>query len=243
MVVHNDHQDFISSTSFGARSGYERAKHSSFFHISEGYDFQMTDKSQQVCRFKKIGSTGLIVFERDGTLLKTRRRSKDLSLNDINRPLIRLLRHLRRRGIRFGFLSGNRGMDAAYSGRPAAQTLIDLMNVILQTDRAEPDFWIAMPLAKLGRDVKAQQVSKPANFSFMLRQAMEWYGVPRRKVVFVGSASACAMASNTAGVSTVNYSAPPLSSGEDQSAYLPEIQQIEAAVESILSSGQYHQLS
>ena len=203
----------------------------------------MSDKSEQVCRFKKIGSTGLIVFERDGALLKTRRRSKDFSLNDINRPLIRLLMHLRKRGVRFGFLSGNRGMDAAYSGRPAAQTLIDLMNVILQMDRAEPDFWITMPLAKQGRDVKAQQVSTPAKFSLMLRQAMEWYGVPGRKVVFVGSASACAMAANTAGVSTVNYSAPPLSSGENQSAYLPEIEQIETAIESILSSGHYHKHS
>lgn len=59
--------------------------------------------------FRRIGSTGLVIFERDGTLLRKTSPSGDYMLGDINEEFVEMLRHLRHLDARFGFISDERG--------------------------------------------------------------------------------------------------------------------------------------
>ncbi|MBB6165645.1 MULTISPECIES: hypothetical protein [Rhizobium] len=188
----------------------------------------MTYRAEDIVRFRKLGSRGLVVFERDGILLKTKRLSKDLAVNDLNRPLIVMLRHFRTQGIRFGFLSNDRGMDANSGGRVAALALMDLIDTILRVDNAEPDFWMAMPFSKPTCSPNAREARDDARSSFMLLRAIEWYGIEREQVILVTNSSARTIAASPAGVTTVKFSA--LSPRADGTADLLEIQRMDSAV-------------
>ncbi len=194
----------------------------------------MTYDTGEVFRFRRIGSRGLVVFERDGSLLRTNLLSKDLALTDINTALIGLLRHLRCRGIRFGFFSDTRGMDAGRGGRVAASTLIDLFDAILRTDKAEPDFWMAMPRPEQTCRADKQHAHQIASNTFMLQRTMEWYGVDRKEVLFVGRSQAGTAAANMVGVATVPFVAAS-SLTLDCATHLPEIQNVENIATLILN--------
>ena len=61
--------------------------------------------------FRRIGSIGLVIFERDGTLLRRNNPPRDFMLGDISNDFVLMLQHLRGIGVRFGFISDARGMD------------------------------------------------------------------------------------------------------------------------------------
>lgn len=190
----------------------------------------MTYKAKDIGRFRKLGSRGLVVFERDGILLRTKRLSKDLAVNDLNRPLIGMLRRFRTQGIRFGFLSNDRGMDANSGGRVAALALMDLIDTILRVDNAEPDFWMAMPFSKRTRSPNAREAQDGARSSLMLLRAIEWYGIEKKKVILVTNSSARTIAASTAGVTTIKCSALSPWADESGTADLLEIQRMESTV-------------
>ncbi|TBY96118.1 hypothetical protein E0H38_36925, partial [Rhizobium leguminosarum bv. viciae] len=81
--------------------------------------------------FRRIGSTGLVIFERDGTLLRKTSPSGDYMLGDINEEFVEMLRHLRHLNARFGFISHERGMDAGAYGRSEFATLTELLDALL----------------------------------------------------------------------------------------------------------------
>ncbi len=196
----------------------------------------MTYGTGDICNFRDIGSHGLVVFERDGTLLKTKRPSEDLALSDLNHPLICVLSRFRSRGIRYGFFSDDRGMDAGRRGRVAASALVTLIDAILRADNAEPDFWMAVPISKLTRGENAQKVRQHSNSASMLRRAIDWYGIEKQKVVLVCSSPVFTHAANALGVSTIHYSASSLSRDEGGAADLPETQRVENFVKLSLGS-------
>lgn len=179
----------------------------------------MTDNTGEVCRFRNIGSRGLVVFERDGTLLKERRLSKDLALGDISHPFIKLLRRFRRCGVRFGFISNDRGMDAARGGSIAATTLMELIDAILRTNSAEPDFWMAMPFSQTADRPSNRKTQQFANPSLMILRAVERYGIEREKAIFVGSSAECTQAASMAGLATINFASPSLPRGESSADF------------------------
>lgn len=194
----------------------------------------MTYRTDNVSRFRALGSRGLVVFERDGILLRTKRLSEDLVLKDLNHALIGLLRRFRSRGIRFGFLCNDRGMDADSAGWVASLALMDLIDAILRVNDAEPDFWMAMPFSKPTRNPNARKARDDARSSFMLLRAIEWYGMEKSQVVLVGNSRACRMLAGADGMTALEYSASTSQADESRSADLLEIERIENVVKTAL---------
>ena len=157
--------------------------------------------------FRSIGSNGLVIFERDGTLLRKTSPSGDYMLGDINEEFVEMLRHLRHLDARFGFISDERGMDAdAYGGSEFA-TLTELLDALLSIRCALPDFWVTwsdVPHAsgtRLQREADRQQEAGAG----AIFQVMERYGIGKKETVFIGSSTAGSLAANDAGVSVIDY--------------------------------------
>jgi len=56
-------------------------------------------------KFRSIGSAGLVIFERDGTLLRRNNPPRDFMLGDISNEFVQMLQQLREMNVRFGFIS------------------------------------------------------------------------------------------------------------------------------------------
>jgi len=157
--------------------------------------------------FRTIGSTGLVIFERDGTLLKRQLPSRDFMLGDISNEFVEMLAHLRQLNVRFGFISDDRGMDAGSHGQTAFAALSRLLDGLLRIRGAVPDFWMAWPdflrgtdAQRRGRDGQGQAPSVR-----MILHAIEWYGAEKRRTVFVYATTAGLIAANDADVIGIRY--------------------------------------
>ncbi|WP_261338324.1 hypothetical protein [Rhizobium leguminosarum] len=157
--------------------------------------------------FRRIGSIGLVIFERDGTLLRRTSPSGDYMLGDINEEFVEMLRHLRHLDARFGFISDERGMDAGAYGKSEFVTLTRLLDALLSIRGAMPDFWAAwsdVPHASgtdLQRPADRQQEPGPG----AIFRVMDRYGIGKKETVFIGSSTAGSLAANDAGVSVIDY--------------------------------------
>ncbi|TAU34927.1 hypothetical protein ELI43_37515 [Rhizobium leguminosarum] len=157
--------------------------------------------------FRRIGSTGLVIFERDGTLLRKTSPSGDYMLGDINEEFVEMLRHLRHLNARFGFISDERGMDAGAYGRSEFATLTELLDALLSIRCAKPDFWVTwsdVPHAS-GTSLQRQADRQQEAGAGAIFQVMERYGIGRKETVFIGSSTAGSLAANDAGVSVIDY--------------------------------------
>ncbi|NKM48716.1 hypothetical protein GFL91_27930 [Rhizobium leguminosarum bv. viciae] len=157
--------------------------------------------------FRRIGSTGLVIFERDGTLLRKTSPSGDYMLGDINEEFVEMLRHLRHLNARFGFISDERGMDAGAYGRSEFATLTELFDALLSIRCAMPDFWVTwsdVPHAS-GTGLQRQADRQQEADAGAIFQVMERYGIGRKETVFIGSSTAGSLAANDAGVSVIDY--------------------------------------
>ncbi|TBZ54535.1 hypothetical protein [Rhizobium leguminosarum] len=157
--------------------------------------------------FRRIGSTGLVIFERDGTLLRKTSPSGDYMLGDINEEFVEMLRHLRHLNARFGFISDERGMDAGAYGRSEFATLTELLDALLSIRCAMPDFWVTwsdVPHAS-GTGLQRQADRQQEAGAGAIFQVMERYGIGRKETVFIGSSTAGSLAADDAGVSVIDY--------------------------------------
>ncbi|KAF5881675.1 MULTISPECIES: hypothetical protein [Rhizobium] len=157
--------------------------------------------------FRRIGSTGLVIFERDGTLLRKTSPSGDYMLGDINEEFVEMLRHLRHLNARFGFISDERGMDAGAYGRSEFATLTELLDALLSIRCAIPDFWVTwsdVPHAS-GTGLQRQADRQQEAGAGAIFQVMERYGIGRKETVFIGSSTAGSLAADDAGVSVIDY--------------------------------------
>ncbi|TBB15080.1 hypothetical protein ELH48_35915 (plasmid) [Rhizobium ruizarguesonis] len=156
--------------------------------------------------FRRIGSTGLVIFERDGTLLR-KTPSGDYMLGDINEEFVEMLRHLRHLDARFGFISDERGMDAGAYGKSEFATLAELLDALLRVRCAMPDFWVAwsdVPRAR-GTDLQRPADRQQEPGAGAIFRVMERYGIGKKETVFIGSSTAGSLAGNDAGVSVIEY--------------------------------------
>ncbi|MBY3347921.1 hypothetical protein [Rhizobium laguerreae] len=174
--------------------------------------------------FRRIGSTGLVIFERDGTLLRKTSPSGDYMLGDINEEFVEMLRHLRHLNARFGFISDERGMDAGAYGRSEFATLTELLDALLSIRCAIPDFWVTwsdVPHAS-GTGLQRQADRQQEAGAGAIFQVMERYGIGRKETVFIGSSTAGSLAADDAGVSVIDYF-NNLSEGTAQGAALKRV--------------------
>lgn len=200
--------------------------------------------------FRKIGSMGLVIFERDGTLLRRTSPPRDFMLGDISNEFVQMLQQLRGSDVRFGFVSDARGMDVGSHGRSEFEALTGRLDELLRIREAMPDFWIAWGIVAQGKGavVQAGEEQRRRNgaglIAGMILQAVELYGVDKQEAIFVNSTAAGLLAANDADILALQYSGlpadrtiPPLIEGEHQ--YLSpsetvDIQRLHVEIQRIL---------
>lgn len=163
--------------------------------------------------FRRIGSTGLVIFERDGTLLRRNNPPRDFMLGDISNDFVQTLQHLRLIGVRFGFISDARGMDVGSHGPAEFAALTGRLDKLLEIRNAMPDFWMTWGISPQGRRQIPQadeaQRGTEGLISAMILQAVEWYGVDEKDAIFVNSTAGGLLAANSANISSIQYSGLP----------------------------------
>ncbi len=163
--------------------------------------------------FRRIGSIGLVIFERDGTLLRRNNPPRDFMLGDISNNFVQMLQHLRWMGVRFGFISDARGMDVGTHGPAEFAALTGRLDKLLQIRDAMPDFWMTWGISPQGipRIPQADETQRGANglISAMILHAVEWYGVDKKDAIFVTSTAVGRLAATSANISSIQYSGFP----------------------------------
>lgn len=145
--------------------------------------------------FRRIGSRGLIILERDGTLLRRNIPSRDLTLGDVNNVFVQMLQQLRQKGFRFGFISDTRGMTAGTQGAPEFLALTNILDDLLRVRQAMPDFWLTWDTFHQAGEEHSGTVGART-----LLRAIEWYGVEKNESVLVSSTTEGLLAASEAGI-------------------------------------------
>ncbi|NTA14023.1 hypothetical protein [Agrobacterium tumefaciens] len=156
---------------------------------------------------RKIGSRGLVIFDRDGTLLRRKSPARDLTLGDVSNEFVDMLKKLRKLHLRFGFISDEGGMDARSRGRSEFAALIRLLDQLLDVRGAMPDFWISRGAIKYvnGGKIRDQDKRWQTVDTGLILRAIEWYGVDKSEAVLVSNTGAGLLAANEAGVMGIQY--------------------------------------
>ncbi|CDZ34212.1 Hypothetical protein NGAL_HAMBI1146_07470 [Neorhizobium galegae bv. officinalis] len=202
------------------------------------------DAHDVYCIFREIGSIGLVIFQRNGLLLRRNPRSRELMLGDINTEFVEMLKQVRALNLRFGFISDQSGMAAGTHGKSEAAALIRILDQLLAIGGTMPDFWMAGASPR-PNDTRLNARNHPRQKPEvdMILRALDRYGVDTSEAVFVGSSAAIFAASN-AGVTGIHCSGwgsdrtscaqiaiePRRSSPHE----ITEVQQLRAAIEQIL---------
>jgi histidinol phosphatase-like enzyme len=158
------------------------------------------------CIFRRIGSAGLVIFERDDVLLRQKSPLRDFTLGDVNEDFVKALKRLRDANLRFGFLSDQRGMDAGSHGLSDFAALTRVLDDLLRTNGAVPDFWLgwASPASKI--KLRPRDLTTPKPEVAAIWRAMQWYGVAKTEAVFVWNSSPGLEAANQSNIHGIRYS-------------------------------------
>lgn len=177
------------------------------------FTFWSSDMFSNGRSFRRIGSTGLVIFERDGTLLRRNNPPRDFMLGDISNDFVRTLQQLRLIGVRFGFISDARGMDAGSHGPAEFAALTGRLDKLLEIRNAMPDFWMTWSISpQVRREIlQADEAQRETEglISAMILHAVEWYGVDEKDAIFVNSTAVGLLAANSANISSIQYSGLP----------------------------------
>lgn len=127
-------------------------------------------------------------------------------MDDIDLDVVRLVQQLRSHGIRFGFISDLKGMESGAGDKGKAAMLARILDGVLRTNGAAPDFWMAWPQT-IDREMTAQsEPTVPPGFDQMISCALAWYGSRKGTCVFVGNSRAGISAATRLGVVPVDLS-------------------------------------
>lgn len=167
----------------------------------------MTKEQVLFSLYRRVGSTGLVIFERDGLLLRRRDPSNHLTLGDVDEVFVGMLRRLRELNFRFGFIADQRGMDAGSYGRSEFAALTGVLDELLSIHQAIPDFWVAWnSLPRAGTQAKHQDDHRLMSEVGMIQRATKWYDVDSRNAVLVGNSSRVMQAAKHSKIPTIIYS-------------------------------------
>ncbi|MCR5942531.1 hypothetical protein FG152_17065 [Ochrobactrum sp. XJ1] len=162
--------------------------------------------------FRRIGSKGLVIFERDGTLLRRNIPHRDIRLGDISNEFVQTLQQLRRMSVRFGFVSDGRGMNYGSHGKSEFAALTLRLDELLRIRGALPDFWMAwgihpQPIEKSVRaEAKRRSRDMAGLIPGMILRAIEWYGVDHKETIFVNGTSESQLVISKTNPSGIQYS-------------------------------------
>ncbi len=167
----------------------------------------MIEEHNGICIFRDVDATTLLIFERDGTLLPSDRR-RSIFLSDINAEIVEVARQIRKLGIPFGFISGKKTMERSTRSKSQAAALIKILDQILSSGDAAPDFWMAWPTSPYGSTIGRRDDGLQMQSRAMIMEVMRWYAVKKTSCVFVSSSPESLIDAAKLGVKTVRYIPP-----------------------------------
>lgn len=151
------------------------------------------------CTFRKIGSRGLVIFERDGILLRRSVPPRDFTLGDVNTIFVQMLQQLRQMDVRFGFISDARGMTVGTQGTPEFLALTCILDDLLKVREVVPDFWMTWGTFRQAQDDRPGAAEADTVF-----RAIEWYGVEKKEAMLVCSTAEGRLAAVEAGITFIH---------------------------------------
>lgn len=158
------------------------------------------------CTFRKIGSKGLVIFERDGILLRRSIPPRDFTLGDVNAIFVQMLQQLRQKDVRFGFISDARGMTVGTQGTPEFLALTRILDDLLKVREVVPDFWMTWGTFRQAQDDRSGMADADTVF-----RAIEWYGVEKKEAMLVCSTAEGRRAAVEVGITYIH--SPPMEGG------------------------------
>lgn len=141
------------------------------------------------------------------TLLRQSSPHAELMLSNISAEFVELLKQLRSRDIRFGFVSDNRGMDAGSYGQAEFEALTHLLDKLLGIRGAMPDFWMASRRIGQTSEIKIRSPGglRQSYYADMILRATKWYGAEKTEPLFVGRFDEGLLSENDASIIGVRY--------------------------------------
>jgi hypothetical protein len=112
-----------------------------------------------------------------------------------------MLKQLRQKDIRFGFISDTRGMTVGTQGRPEFLALTWILDDLLKVWEVVPDFWITWGTLRQARDDRSGIAD-----AHTVSRAIEWYGIEKKEAMLVCSTAEGRLAGVEAGISYIHYS-------------------------------------
>lgn len=165
------------------------------------------EKDPSYSAIRKIGTKGLVIFDRDGTLLRRKSPATDFKLGDVSTQFVEMLKEMRDLDVCFGFIADERGMDARSYGRSEFASLSRVLDQLLRIHSATPDFWISRRAIPRGRrrEIRDQHERRQTIDTGLILRAIEWYGVDKSETVFVSNTAAGLLTAHDAGVTGIRY--------------------------------------
>ena len=159
----------------------------------------MTKEPDQFNIFRQLDTCGLVIFDRWGTILRQRSEPAVLSLADIDMTVIDVLHRLRNRGVGFGFISDQHGIEGGQADQRSASVLIEILDGILRAHDASPNFWLAWPT------IAKPAAYKSPDLTAMIARVLEHYDVDISRCAFVGASPKGLAAAARLGIDTLEY--------------------------------------
>jgi hypothetical protein len=154
------------------------------------------------CIRRQVGSTGLVIFERDDILLKHKPQFEDQTLGDIDADFVAMLQHIRDLDVRFGFISHHSAPPSDTRVRIDSATLTRLLDDLLKVSGALPDFWID---AACTSDLRQCQRSHSRSEVDLITKLTGWYEADLNRTVMVRKAEAPRVSRDTPGLTEIFY--------------------------------------
>lgn len=154
------------------------------------------------CIRRRVGSTGLVIFERDDILLRHRPQFEDLTLGDIDANFVAMLQDFRNLDVRFGFITYHSPPRRKSRVRTDSATLTRLLDDLLRVTGALPDFWIGTACMSTLRQRHGSQIRDELD---LITKLTESYGADLDKLVLVRKAESPRVSAHPSGLTEIFY--------------------------------------
>jgi len=161
-----------------------------------------SDVFDEHCIRRRVGSTGLVIFERDDILLRRRPQFEDLTLGDIDANFVAMLQDIRNLDVRFGFISHHPAALYEPLVPIDSATLTRLLDDLLKVSGALPDFWIGTACMSALRQRQGSQIKDELD---LITELTEGYGADLNKTVVVRKAESPQVSAHPLGLTEIHF--------------------------------------
>ncbi len=153
------------------------------------------------CICRQVGSTGLVLFERDDILMRHRPQLEDQTLGDIDANFVAMLQGMRNLDVRFGFISHHLAPHLDTHVGIESATLTRLLDDLLKVSAALPDFWINVVYSS----DRQHQRSHSRSELDLIAKLTGWYETGLSRTVVVRKAESPLVSPDMSGLTEIFY--------------------------------------